>query len=158
MHRTIEDIAGGIRPSSETIARLATPGESLKGFAAGVVLGGKAALGIKKAAEAAASPSGPPIKPFDEKRTTKMLQNRPGHVPDTPRNRALLESVASDPSARAGVDARNNVWSDRILPDGTQAWVAVREGRISYGGLNKTPRTFDKLTGFSARQRPAGKQ
>jgi hypothetical protein len=158
LHRTIEDTASGIRASAETIARIATPGENLKGLAAGVVLGGKAALGIKKAAEAAASPSGPPIKPFDEKRTTKMLQNRPGHVPDTPRNRALLESVASDPSARAGTDANGTVWSDRMLPDGKQVWVGVRDGKVSYGGVNSAPLTFNPQNGYAAPSRPGKKK
>lgn len=89
-----------------------------------------------------------------EGRVGPIFRDAPGHLPDTPANRSLLQGVADDASTTLGVDKWGNTWSARALDDGTQAWVQTRGGEIVDGGLNQVPRTFHPETGLSA---PGGK-
>lgn len=91
---------------------------------------------------------------IDEKRAGHMFRNDTGHLPDTPQNRALLTSVANDPRAVAGTDKFGTTWSSMIRPDGSQVWVGVRGGTVSYGGVNKTPVVYHPSTGFSSPVKP----
>jgi hypothetical protein len=88
---------------------------------------------------------------FPEKpgQTRHIFRDAPGHLADTPANRALLKGVADDASTTLGTDRFGNVWSARTLEDGTQVWVQTRNGVIQNGGLNKTPRVFNSETGLS---------
>ena len=87
--------------------------------------------------------------PTEPGQVKHIFRDAPGHLPDTPGNRALLLDVANDPAAMLGTDRFGNVWSARTLPDGSQVWVQTRNGVIQNGGLNQTPRVFNPQTGLS---------
>ena len=78
-----------------------------------------------------------------------IFDDRPGHVPDTPENREMLRGVADDPSTTLGRDQYGNEWSARINEDGSQTWTSARNGRITNGGVNETPRSFDPQRGLA---------
>lgn len=77
-----------------------------------------------------------------------ILADRPGHLPDTPRNRQTLVEVANDAGCYVGRDANGVDWYARMEPDGSQTWVKVLGGVIRNGGRNKPPRQYDPTTGF----------
>ncbi len=83
-----------------------------------------------------------------------IFRDTPGHLPDTPANRKLLQGVADDPATTLGTDKYGNTWSARTLDNGTQAWTQKRNGNIINGGLNQTPRPFNPQTGLSRQQPP----
>lgn len=90
-------------------------------------------------------------------RVDKIFCDREGHISDTPENRALLLDVANDPKTALGSDVHGNMWSARILPDGTQVWTQTRNGQLWNGGVNRTPLSFDPKTGLSSPTRPGWK-
>lgn len=89
--------------------------------------------------------------PANESQTKHIFRNAEGHIPDTPENRALLQSVADDPANSLGSDRFGNSWSAKTNPDGTQTWVQTRNGTIINGGVNQTPRTYNPSTGLSGK-------
>nr|WP_240672843.1 hypothetical protein [Corallococcus coralloides] len=89
-----------------------------------------------------------------EGRAKHIFRSAPGHLPDTPGNRRLLQELAADESARLGTDRFGNMWSARLNPDGTQLWVQVRKGEIINGGLNPVARDYNTQMGLSAPTRP----
>jgi filamentous hemagglutinin len=91
---------------------------------------------------------------IDNARTGHLFRESEGHLADTPGNRTLLETVANDPNAVAGKDKYGTVWSSSVQADGTQVWVGVRNGKVSYGGVNQVPKEFNSQTGFSSPTRP----
>ena len=76
-----------------------------------------------------------------------IFRNAPGHLADTPANQKLLADVASNPTNRVGVDRFGNVWSSVTRTDGTQVWVATRNGVIQNGGINQVPQAFPNIVG-----------
>jgi len=121
-----------------------------------IIKGGKAAKNaiqsrkIKNAREAVDASK---IK-IKDNRAKKIFGERDGHLPDTPQNRRLLQDIANDPETTLGPDKHGNIWSAKILDDGTQVWTQTRNGEIINGGLNKTPRVYNPETGLSAPTRP----
>jgi hypothetical protein len=83
-----------------------------------------------------------------EGRLGHIFRNAPGHLPDTPANRALLQNVADDAATTLGVDKWGNTWSARTLENGTQVWTQTRGGQIVNGGLNQVPRVFSPDAGL----------
>lgn len=78
-----------------------------------------------------------------------MFADRPGHLLDTPENRALLESVANNPNNYLGTDSMNTQWYAQIQPDGSQIWARVWNGSIFNGGINEVPREWNPVTGLN---------
>ena len=78
-----------------------------------------------------------------------MFGDRPGHLPDTPENRALFESIANNNETYLGTDSMNARWYAQIQPDGSQVWVRVWNGTIFNGGINEIPRPWDSTTGLN---------
>ena len=85
-----------------------------------------------------------------ENRIGHVFRDAPGHLRDTVANRPLLQEVADDAATTLGTDKYGNIWSTKLLPDGTQVWTQVRNGEIINGGLNLVPRNFNPLTGLSS--------
>lgn len=85
-------------------------------------------------------------KPSQQKH---MFADRPGHLPDTAENRALLEVVANNPNNYMGTDSMNTQWYAQILPDGRQVWARTWNGSIFNGGINTVPRHWDAVTGLN---------
>lgn len=86
-----------------------------------------------------------------QKSADHIFRNAPGHFrEDTEENRRLLESVANDRNSYLGNDKYGNSWHARTQNDGTQIWTQSRNGEIRNGGINKTPRTFNRETGLSS--------
>lgn len=77
---------------------------------------------------------------IDSRRIKHIFRAARGHLPDTPANRRMLQDVASDPSAFVEQDRFGNKRYVRLLTDGRQVWVQVREGVIVNGGANSVPR------------------
>ncbi|WP_240324400.1 hypothetical protein [Trinickia diaoshuihuensis] len=91
---------------------------------------------------------------IDDSRAGHIFRDSDGHISDTPANRQLLESVANDPSAVLGTDKYGTTWAAKTNPDGTQTWVGIRGGKVSYGGINQTPKSFNSQTGLASPTRP----
>ena len=78
-----------------------------------------------------------------------MVRDAAGHLAeDTPENRALLTETANDPANLLGQDQYGNDWYARTRTNGSQVWVRVRNGQITNGGVNSTPRTWDQQRGL----------
>ena len=78
-----------------------------------------------------------------------IFKNEPGHIPDTPENRKLIIDTVLDKKNYVEQCKRGTYWYEKILPDGKQVWVAVRDDTIiRNAGINEIPRIFDKETGF----------
>ncbi len=86
--------------------------------------------------------------PENDGQIKHMFRAADGHVPDTPANRALFLDLADDPDSYLMHDQWGNVVSARILQDGRQAWVQVRNGIIQNAGINNTPRHVHPLRGL----------
>jgi hypothetical protein len=95
------------------------------------------------------SQGGAPRFPPNEAQIQHIFREAPGHIADTPANRALLQGLAGDAGSLLGTDRFGNQWFARLNADGTQTWVQVRNGTIINGGVNQTPRPFDPGTGLS---------
>jgi filamentous hemagglutinin len=91
---------------------------------------------------------------IDEARVGHIFRDSEGHISDTPANRQLLEDVANDSAAVLGRDKYGTMWAAKLNPDGTQTWVGIRDGKISYGGINQTPRPFNPQTGLASPNKP----
>ncbi|CAG2133597.1 beta strand repeat-containing protein [Cupriavidus plantarum] len=91
---------------------------------------------------------------IDESRAQHIFRDSEGHISDTPANRQLLETIANDPSAMLGTDKYGTTWAAKLNPDGTQTWVGIRGGKVSYGGVNETPKQFNPQTGLASPTRP----
>jgi len=64
-------------------------------------------------------------------------------VTDSPSNRKLIESVVRDRSNLVGKKQRGgSELFAKLLDDGKQVWVEVRNGVIQDGGVNDIPRSF----------------
>ena len=116
-------------------------GAAIAGCVIGGLLEGAAAAlgGIVKAAarglpsEGASQPV--PIRPD----ATHIFRPETGHIPfDTPAARAILQDTVK-PIYRIG-ETNGVTTYRRLLPDGTQVWVEVRNNVITNGGVNPNPR------------------
>jgi len=65
-------------------------------------------------------------------------------------SRQTLTEVANDPASVLGKGGFGSTWAAKILQDGTQVWVQIRNGRITNGGVNARPRVFELCTRSSA--------
>jgi hypothetical protein len=75
-------------------------------------------------------------------------------MPDTPENRRLLEMLVSHRENLLGTDMYGNQWYAEMLPDGRQVWAKVRNGEMKYGGIRRTPKSFDPKKGLSSPNDP----
>lgn len=78
-----------------------------------------------------------------------IFKNKTGHVLDTPEHRELFIKIASDLKNFRVVDKRGNHWYEKILPNGKQVWVIVRDNFIRDAGINEVPKIIDDSTGLS---------
>lgn len=77
--------------------------------------------------------------------TSHIFRDATGHLlKDTPANRAVIQGAIDPANLRSTITLPNGSTLARYfqtLPDGTQAWVEVRNGvEITNGGVNVTPR------------------
>ncbi len=94
--------------------------------------------------------------PLNNKLPTNVAQlkhifsDRPGHLPDTPENQKLIESVTNDRANYIGYDARGCYWFSCLTEDGSQIWVRCRNGKIDNAGINSPDqiRPWNPKTGF----------
>jgi filamentous hemagglutinin len=78
---------------------------------------------------------------IDEKQVGHIFRNAAGHFSDdTPAARRALIEVASREENFIGTDRFGNDWFAALRADGMQLWTCVRDGKITNGGLNRTPR------------------
>ena len=77
-----------------------------------------------------------------------IFQDEPGHIPDTPENRVLLENTSNNENNYRGDDQYGNSWYTSNQDDGSEIWVETRNGNIIDGGINSTPRPWDPNTGL----------
>ncbi|MBC5765026.1 RHS repeat-associated core domain-containing protein [Ramlibacter albus] len=89
-----------------------------------------------------------------ENRVRHIFRDAPGHLRDTPANRALLEELTGDAKAVLGKDKWGNTWHARTQADGTQLWAQSRNGEIINGGLNAEARPFNPSSGLSLPVKP----
>src|SRR5580704_3577609 len=79
-----------------------------------------------------------------EGRTGHIFREADGHFSeDTAVNRQMLIETASRSENLLGGDRFGNEWFAEVRTDGTQIWAQVRDGKITNGGVNITPRDFD---------------
>ena len=72
-----------------------------------------------------------------------IFRKAPGHVQDTPQNRASLLALVNG-TEPIGINAYGAVWYARIQPDGSQLWAMTFAGTIRNAGLN--PVAVDLVT------------
>jgi len=78
---------------------------------------------------------------IDEGNAGHIFRDTPGHFrDDTPANRSVLISTASNPDNYVGTDQWGNDWYVENNHNGSQTWARVRNGKITNGGLNNPPR------------------
>jgi filamentous hemagglutinin len=70
---------------------------------------------------------------------------------DTPANRALIENTANNKANYLGTDKYGTDWYAKTQADGTQVWVECRNGTITNGGLNASPKPFNPETGLKTK-------
>jgi len=104
---------------------------------------------VMKGGGAAGSNGGRNLLSTKPSQLRHMFADRPGHLPDTEENRALIESVANNPNNYLGIDSMNTYWYAQTQPDGTQLWARVWNGFIFNGGINERPRTWNSVTGLN---------
>jgi RHS repeat-associated protein len=84
------------------------------------------------------------LRPPFRQDTAHIFRDATGHLAsDTLTNRAIIQSAVDPASLRSTStlpDGSRLHRFFRTLPDGTQAWAEVRNGQITNGGLNLTPR------------------
>ncbi len=71
----------------------------------------------------------------------------------------LVYDVANDPNCYCGPpDIHGNHWYEKILEDGKQVWVKVRNNKIISWGVNKAKdiREWNSETGLAAPKAPKG--
>ena len=91
----------------------------------------------------------------NEAQLKHMFRNADGHfAQDTPANRAIIEHATSSNKNFLSTDQHGTLWYAENLQNGTQAWAKVRDGIITEGGVNQTPRTFNPTTGLSSQIKP----
>ncbi|MEX6507675.1 hypothetical protein [Jiella sp. M17.18] len=79
-----------------------------------------------------------------------IFRGSEGHLRDTPSNRQLLLDTVA-PRFLLGSDQFGSTWYARVIGTG-QVWVLVRNGYIRNGGINEKHRSFNALTGLSAKE------
>jgi hypothetical protein len=87
--------------------------------------------------------------PRQEAQLRHIFSKREGHVPDTLENRRLIREVANNADNHNGTDKWGNSNYSKLLEDGSQVWVRVRDGIINDAGINKNIRSWDNDTGFN---------
>ena len=83
-----------------------------------------------------------------------IFRNKTGHLLDTPKNRELLISIAQDKTNFLIKDKHEIEWFSKITKEGEQIWVGVRNYIIRHGGINKTPRECNPITGLCKQFKP----
>jgi hypothetical protein len=79
--------------------------------------------------------------PANEAQIRHIFRDAPGHLADTPANRAILQGLADDARALLGTDRFGNQWFARLNADGTQTWVqSTRPADHVGSGLSKSKR------------------
>ena len=86
--------------------------------------------------------------PSNNAQLKHIFRDAPGHLPDTPKNRAMILELANDPGKYVGTDAHGNMWNVEMTSDGAQIWVRYRGGVINNAGKNDVPRIWDNATGL----------
>lgn len=84
----------------------------------------------------------------NESKYKHIFRDEDGHIPDTPENRKLILELANTPNHYIGKDARGIDWYAHILPDGSQLWVRIWNGKIDNAGRNSVPAEWDDETGL----------
>ena len=84
--------------------------------------------GVENDADPGAEPTA--TLPTDPSRTGHIIDDtKPGHLPDTPENRALIEGTVTEENY-LGSDRFGNDWYAETQPDGRQTWASVRGNEI----------------------------
>jgi len=87
---------------------------------------------------------------INEKSVGHIFRKEEGHFEsDTKQNRDQLEDLANDSDNKLGSDKYGNDWYAKSLPNGKQIWARVRDGKITNGGINNTPRPYNSQTGLN---------
>ena len=87
--------------------------------------------------------------PTNRAQMMHIFADRPGHLPDTPRNRQIIVELINDRENRVGVDGNGKTWYAKTLPDGSQLWASVFGDVLSDAGKNEVPREWNDETGFN---------
>lgn len=96
--------------------------------------------------------------PKDDSQLKHIFSDRPGHLPDTEKNRELLTNLAQDKSKFMGKDKYGNSWNVEVTSSGKQNWVSYKNNVINNGGQNKKPREWDPETGLNKNPFKKGKK
>ncbi len=94
---------------------------------------------------------------FRDGNKTHIFDDRPGHIIDTPENRARIMNLVKDINNFGTKDRHGKLWFGKILPDGTQLWAHVINDVITNCGLNEVPIECNKESGYSRSDKPQQK-
>ncbi|ANI89334.1 hypothetical protein A9P82_08535 [Arachidicoccus ginsenosidimutans] len=92
---------------------------------------------------------------IDEKNKNHIFRDKDGHFKDdTKENRSELENTANNPKNKLGTDKYGNDWYAKTREDGKQVWARVRNGKITNGGINDIPKSYNNQTGLQQNLTP----
>ena len=75
-----------------------------------------------------------------------IMAKRTGHLPNSIKNRQLLEKVSKDSRSYKGIDRHGNKVYSKIVK-GNEIWVHTRNGIIQNGGSNGKNYKYHKIGG-----------
>jgi hypothetical protein len=92
---------------------------------------------------------------FADDQLPHIFRNRSGHfAKNTAANRRAILNTAGDRRYYLGKDQYGNEWYGKLTRDGKQVWAQVRNGKVTNGGINQTPKKFNPQTGLSKPKAP----
>lgn len=84
-----------------------------------------------------------------EDKAPHIFRKSHGHIErDTVESRQLLEGTVTRNNFLGTDSLGGSNWYARLLPDGRQIWVQVRNGQIRNAGINDEPYVFDPSRGM----------
>ncbi len=87
--------------------------------------------------------------PKDKSQLNHIFGDRPGHLPDTLKNRQKITDLTNNRKNFVGTDNLGNDWYASTSKDGSQLWAKVHNKTVSDAGKNDSPRQFDSESGLN---------
>ena len=84
--------------------------------------------------------------PKQKSQVKHIMADRPGHLRDSARNRAMLEKISKDSRNYKGTNIHGNKVYSKIVK-GNEIWVYTRNGIIQNGGSNGKNYKYHKKGG-----------
>lgn len=78
-----------------------------------------------------------------------IFRKSKGHLVNNSKNRKTLLDLINNESYYVGTDKDGCKWYIRLAKNGAQYWAKVKNGNLSNGGYNRSPKPWDEETGLN---------